>query len=374
MKALISFLVVRYNNKLTAIRLLSLKNSANPGPCPELISAASGFTRKQTGKHRFFHLLCLAFPDKAPLPLLQREQQGCGADQVLPRLLHQMHQDQVRDAAAQVSKVQRRVRRQRLPPHLHRVKADPRKDRERSSSIRSIQPHVPRTAAGARNAARGGRAAPWNLSWLRNGSWSNLLPFVFCQVFASALLRHWFEKQNLLPLIFETATSFFSTNFRDLWIQISCAAANTRGGSRWAIGAILPRKPTKIKFIYHNFVQFWKQVSRQYETLLPNILEIAPTPPTLPAGSAPWPTLGSFVIYFVLPSSRVVTKMGFKPRRFRLADETVTPLRGACNWRQDQGFPPRCFLLSKTRRVDFWKIDHEFTDSRLRNASFSFTI
>ena len=96
----------------------------------------------------------------------------------------------------------------------------------------------------------------------------------FCFCVAASLI--WKTKSTSFD--FRDSDLFFSTDFRDLWIQISCAAANTRGGSRWAIGAILPRKPTKIKFIYHNFVQFWKQVSRQYETLLPNILEIAPPP------------------------------------------------------------------------------------------------
>jgi len=57
-------------------------------------------------------------------------------------------------------------------------------------------------------------------------------------------------------------------------------------GSNW--GDRSP-KTYENKFIYHNFVQFWKKLSRQYETWLSTILEVAPL--TSWAGSAPAWTL-----------------------------------------------------------------------------------
>jgi hypothetical protein len=52
---------------------------------------------------------------------LQSTSQGRDPDQVLPRVLHGLSEDALRDASAKVSQVQRRVRRQRLPPYLHRL-------------------------------------------------------------------------------------------------------------------------------------------------------------------------------------------------------------------------------------------------------------
>ena len=62
------------------------------------------------------------FPSaETDVPDMQRAAEGHGADQVLPRLLPQVHPEAVRDQAEEVPQVPERVRPQRLSQDLHRV-------------------------------------------------------------------------------------------------------------------------------------------------------------------------------------------------------------------------------------------------------------
>lgn len=56
------------------------------------------------------------------MSVLQLSGEGCGADKVLPRLLLRVREDTLRYASEEVPQVQRRLRSERLPPHLHRLK------------------------------------------------------------------------------------------------------------------------------------------------------------------------------------------------------------------------------------------------------------
>ena len=52
---------------------------------------------------------------------LQRATEGHGADEMLPRILPQVHTEEVRNQTAEMSQVPERVRTQRLPQNIHRV-------------------------------------------------------------------------------------------------------------------------------------------------------------------------------------------------------------------------------------------------------------
>lgn len=72
------------------------------------------------------HMIILSpFLVKTALSMLQHARQGDCAHQVFPRVLLRVPEDALRHPAAEVPQVQRRLRGQRLPPHLHHLEANP---------------------------------------------------------------------------------------------------------------------------------------------------------------------------------------------------------------------------------------------------------
>lgn len=73
----------------------------------------------------FLSLSLLHVSGSPDLPVLQLSGEGRRSDKVLPRLLLRVRQDSVWHSSEKVSQVQRSLRRQRLPSHLHRLSAPP---------------------------------------------------------------------------------------------------------------------------------------------------------------------------------------------------------------------------------------------------------
>lgn len=78
---------------------------------------------------RTSHSLCSPPPFWSPgstdMSVLQLASEGRRAHQVLPRLLLRVRENALRYATEEVPQMQRRLRGERLPPHLHRLKMFP---------------------------------------------------------------------------------------------------------------------------------------------------------------------------------------------------------------------------------------------------------
>lgn len=64
-------------------------------------------------------------PGSTDMSVLQLASEGRRAHQVLPRLLLRVRENALRYATEEVPQMQRRLRGERLPPHLHRLKMFP---------------------------------------------------------------------------------------------------------------------------------------------------------------------------------------------------------------------------------------------------------